>query len=103
MAVSAANNTAKQQAADARAAAQGANPNAEILAALQSERQGYVTRGLHDRVAQVDAQIKHYGGTPPKGDPAEAEAKAAAEKADAEKAAAEKAEAEAKAAAKQSK
>ena len=32
-----------------------------MVDALVRERQGYVTRGLDDRVAQVDAQLKHYG------------------------------------------
>jgi len=36
------------------------------LAALQQERAGYVLRGLDDRVAQVDEQIKARGGKPPK-------------------------------------
>ena len=36
------------------------------LAALQVERSGYVQRGLDDRVAQVDEQIKARGGKPPK-------------------------------------
>jgi hypothetical protein len=34
------------------------------LVALKRERQGYVDRGLEDRVAQVDAQIKLRGGKP---------------------------------------
>ena len=36
------------------------------LAALLSERAGYVARGLTDRVAQVDEQIKLGGGKPPR-------------------------------------
>jgi hypothetical protein len=36
------------------------------LAALQVERSGYVSRGLDDRVAQVDEQIKLRGGKPPR-------------------------------------
>jgi hypothetical protein len=34
------------------------------LVALQHERAGYVLRGLQDRVAQVDEQIKLRGGKP---------------------------------------
>jgi len=30
----------------------------DYLAALETERTGYVARGLDDRVAQVDAEIK---------------------------------------------
>lgn len=36
--------------------------SANRLRALQEERRGYVNRGLKDRVAQVDAQIKQLGG-----------------------------------------
>jgi hypothetical protein len=36
------------------------------LVSLLSEREGYVRRGLDDRVAQVDEQIKLRGGKPPK-------------------------------------
>lgn len=91
----AAKNTRAAAAADRKADAESGkqNPNKKILDALAAERQGYVTRGLADRVKQVDAQIKHYGGTPPTGrssTPSDAD-KAAAEKAAAEKAAAEKA------------
>ena len=32
-----------------------------MVDALLRERQGYVTRGLDDRVAQVDEQLRHYG------------------------------------------
>lgn len=35
-----------------------AERKAEILAALQAERRGYVQRELDDRVAAVDAEIK---------------------------------------------
>lgn len=46
-----------------KAAASGdTNTNQKILDALATERAGYVQRGLKERVAQVDAQIKHYGG-----------------------------------------
>lgn len=31
-----------------------------VILALKTERGGYVTRGLKDRVKQVDAQLKHY-------------------------------------------
>ncbi len=82
-------------AVDRKAAAESGkkNPNQQILDALKSEREGYVTRGLDARVKQVDAQIKHYGGTAPAAQSA-ADKKAEAEKAEAEKAEAEKAEAE---------
>lgn len=36
-----------------------------MIAALLAERGGYVHRGLTDRVAAVDAQIRAYGGQPP--------------------------------------
>lgn len=49
----------KKDAARARAAALRSN-RADILPALHAERAGYVTRGLKDRVAEVDAQIKAY-------------------------------------------
>jgi len=51
-------------AVDRKAAAEGGkkDPNQQLLDALKSEREGYVTRGLGERVKQVDAQIKHYGG-----------------------------------------
>ena len=32
-----------------------------IVQALLEERAGYLARGRMDRVAQVDAQLKHYG------------------------------------------
>lgn len=32
----------------------------EMITALETERAGYVLRGLDDRVAQVDEQIEHY-------------------------------------------
>ncbi|MFK0155377.1 hypothetical protein ACIQVK_25290 [Streptomyces sp. NPDC090493] len=32
-----------------------------MIAALLREREGYVQRGLKDRVAQVDEQLKHRG------------------------------------------
>lgn len=38
---------------------------AGFLDALLREREGYVIAGKTDRVAQVDAQIKAYGGQPP--------------------------------------
>lgn len=34
-----------------------------MIAALKRERAGYVTRGLTDRVRQVDEQLAHYGVT----------------------------------------
>lgn len=36
-----------------------------MIAALKRERALYVSRGLDDRVAQVDEQLAHYGHTPP--------------------------------------
>ena len=56
--------TERKTAADARAAAL-AGDRQRIVAALNEERRGYVQRGLTDRVAEVDAQIVAYGGTPP--------------------------------------
>lgn len=40
-----------------------------MVAALLREREGYQRRGLKERVAEVDQQIKHYGGTPPQDGP----------------------------------
>lgn len=43
-----------------------------MIAALLRERAGYVTRGLDDRVAQVDEQLKlrgHAAGEPESDDP----------------------------------
>lgn len=37
--------------------------NENMIAALKLERAGYVARGLDDRVAQVDEQLKFYGHT----------------------------------------
>jgi len=65
---------ASARKADAESA--GQNPNQRLIEALRVEREGYVRRGLDGRVKQVDAQIKHYGGSS-----VEADAKAAAEKA----------------------
>lgn len=39
-----------------------------MVAALLREREGYVTRGMDDRVAQVDEQLKLRGAEPPKED-----------------------------------
>lgn len=36
-----------------------------MVAALLREREGYVTRGMDDRVAQVDEQLKLRGAEPP--------------------------------------
>ena len=82
-------------AADRKTAAEGGkpNPNQKIIDALNNERQGYVHRGLTERVKQVDAQLKHYGAKPETG-PTAADEKAAADKAAAEKAEAEKKAAE---------
>lgn len=52
--------TTKKQAAEARAKA--VHRDDRMLAALAVEREGYVIRGLKDRVAQVDEQIAYYGG-----------------------------------------
>lgn len=38
---------------------------AGFVEALLEERQGYVNQGKADRVAQVDEQIRAYGGQPP--------------------------------------
>lgn len=32
-----------------------------MIAALKRERAGYVARGMDERVAEVDEQLKHYG------------------------------------------
>ena len=44
-----------------------AEKQAGEVAALLRERASYVARNLPGRVAQVDAQLKAKGGTPPKG------------------------------------
>jgi hypothetical protein len=36
-----------------------------MVAALLREREGYVARGMDDRVAQVDEQLRLRGATPP--------------------------------------
>lgn len=36
-----------------------------LIAALRAEREGYVLRGLPDRVAEVDAQLAELGAEPP--------------------------------------
>lgn len=57
-----------ERAARKRAAAFEGKPEARLQAdidALLAERRGYVVRGMHDRVAQVDEQIALRGGTPP--------------------------------------
>lgn len=41
------------------------DPRSRMVDSLLVERRGYVTRGKPDRVAQVDEQIRHYGGQPP--------------------------------------
>lgn len=50
------------QAAAARAKA--AN-DPRMVESLLAERRGYVMRGMGDRVALVDEQIRFYGGQPP--------------------------------------
>jgi hypothetical protein len=42
--------------------------NQRMIAALLREREGYVRRGLDDRVRQVDEQLEHHGYS---GDPDE--------------------------------
>jgi hypothetical protein len=39
----------------------------DFLDALRREREGYAAAGMTERVAQVDEQIKTYGGQPPAG------------------------------------
>ncbi|PKT71863.1 hypothetical protein CW362_16520 [Streptomyces populi] len=39
-----------------------------MVAALLREREGYVGRGMDDRVAQVDEQLRLRGATPPADD-----------------------------------
>ena len=56
--------TDKTRAAEARAKALGGRDE-RFISALEIERQGYVIRGMDDRVAQVDAQIALYGGEKP--------------------------------------
>lgn len=46
-----------EQAAAARAAAQQATRQRQLVSALEEERRGYVVRGLGDRVAAVDEQL----------------------------------------------
>lgn len=48
-------------AAEKRAAAVEAAGDPGLVAALLREREGYVTRGLSDRVAQVDAALEAAG------------------------------------------
>lgn len=50
------------EAATSRAKA-AADPR--MVESLLTERRGYVQRGMGDRVALVDVQIRHYGGEPP--------------------------------------
>lgn len=61
-------NADHQQAAGKRAAAVAGldQRTANEVAGLLEERRGYVTRGLDDRVAQVDEQLRLRGATPPK-------------------------------------
>lgn len=40
-----------------------------MVAALLREREGYVRRGLHERVAEVDEQLRIRDHTPPKDGP----------------------------------
>lgn len=55
---------AHQDAAQKRAQSLGGRDK-RFISALEIERQGYVTRGLDDRVAQVDEQLAHYGKPAP--------------------------------------
>ena len=55
---------AHQDAAQERAHALGGRDK-RFISALEIERQGYVTRGMDDRVAQVDEQLAHYGKPAP--------------------------------------
>jgi|SRR4051812_20653901 hypothetical protein len=45
-----------------------------MIAALKRERATYIARGLDDRVAQVDDQLKHYGHNPATDDTADEKA-----------------------------
>ena len=56
--------TNRKKAAEQRAQALGGRDE-RFISALEIERQGYVTRGLDDRVAQVDEQLAHYGKPAP--------------------------------------
>lgn len=51
--------TDRKKAAQERAKALS-DRSQRAITALETERKGYVMRGLDDRVAQVDAQIAHY-------------------------------------------
>ncbi|NUS74868.1 MAG: hypothetical protein HOV70_01540 [Streptomyces sp.] len=42
--------------------------NDRMIAALRREREGYVRRGLDDRVRQVDEQLEHFGYKPEPGE-----------------------------------
>lgn len=59
--------TPDQVVAAEKRAASLASPDqdARMVEALLVERRGYVVRSMPDRVAQVDEQIRRYGGTPP--------------------------------------
>jgi len=52
-----------REAGEKRAAANTASPG--VVDALLRERNGYVVRNLHDRVAAVDAALKALGVEPP--------------------------------------
>ena len=56
--------TNRKKAAQERAQSLGGRDK-RFISALEIERQGYVTRGLDDRVAQVDEQLAHYGKPAP--------------------------------------
>ncbi len=58
-----------EQAAQKRAAALKADQPRGLVEALLAERQGYVTRGLSDRVKQVDAALEAAGYVDPDAKP----------------------------------
>lgn len=60
-AVPALSDDAQRAAAKRAAALESPDQNEKWIAALLEERRGYVTRGLDDRVKQVDEQLKLRG------------------------------------------
>jgi hypothetical protein len=76
--------------------------NQRMIAALLREREGYVRRGLDDRVRQVDEQLEHHGysGAPDENDGPEGRASEPKRTADAGKSPAKKAAAKKTAASK---
>jgi hypothetical protein len=58
-------NQTEETDADVAEQAQPEDPNREsVIAALRRERAGYVSRGLDDRAAGVDAELKRLGAGP---------------------------------------